>query len=231
MNSTDTGTKTEQIPVPQLGRQVAHDLNNPIGAISTSIYLIQDFIDTAKDGHIAVDELKPFVDSIREECDTLKGIVEEFAKYATLDGLLLMPMDLHEFLSKRVEEAARGKLPVTFHGAPEPLMIEADASNLQYALLTLIDFAIASSATSVTITLTRNDDYCISVSDNRPRKLLPEYTDDVFGIGPSKNGVRMGLRLPLARKIIQLHGGMIRIADSGGDATQIEIVLPRAKNV
>src|SRR4051794_13252326 len=103
MESTETTTKSEKNELAKLGRQVAHDLNNPIGAISTSIYLIQDFLDTAGEGKVAASELKPFADSIREECETLRQIVEDFAKYATLDGLLLMPLDLREFIAKRVE--------------------------------------------------------------------------------------------------------------------------------
>jgi signal transduction histidine kinase len=230
MESTETTTKSEQNELAKLGRQVAHDLNNPIGAISTSIYLIQDFLDTAGDGKVTASELKPFADSIREECETLRLIVEDFAKYATLNGLLLMPLELREFVGKRVEDMKRAGLPVFFEDSQQPQVIEADASNLQFALRTLVDFATASRATRVDISLEENDGAKIVVRDNRPQPLQGGSAEEVFNIGPSRGGGRLGLRLPLTKRIAELHGGSIEISVDG-EITQIALLLPSRPNV
>jgi signal transduction histidine kinase len=230
MESTETTTKSEKNELAKLGRQVAHDLNNPIGAISTSIYLIQDFLDTAGEGKVAASELKPFADSIREECETLRQIVEDFAKYATLDGLLLMPLDLREFIAKRVEDMNRTGVPAFFEDSQQPQVIEADASNLQFALRTLVDFAIASRATRVDVSLVQDERTKIVVRDNRPQPLQGESAEEVFNIGPSRGGGRLGLRLPLTKRIAELHGGSIEISVDG-EFTQIVLLLPSRQNV
>ena len=216
----------EQSELAKLGRQVAHDLNNPIGAIVTSIYLIDDFLTTAEDGRIAASELKPFVESIREECDSLKELVEQFAKYSTLDSLLPMPLELREFVMKRAEDMARTGMPVTFEDNGEAILIEADAPNLEFVIRTLAQFAKASGASRIVFSAQNSGSPRIIICDDRPKKIDTADVGQMFEVGPVRNGVRMGLKLPLARKIVELHGGEIRLDPANEAMTQFDIVLP-----
>src|SRR5665213_1544577 len=110
----------------RLGRHLAHELNNPISAITSSAFLIQDIM-SRSDGHIAAGDIQPFIDGISEECEKLKTIVDEFAKFATTESVLKNRIDLVELVRARTNDMASEGLPVTADVPAGAIYVEADA--------------------------------------------------------------------------------------------------------
>lgn len=212
--------------LPRLGRHLAHELNNPISAIASSAFLIQDFIDTAENGQLETEMIQPFIEGIREECGKLKTIVEEFARLTTTESILAMPINLEEFVRLRTGEFASEGLPVR-PAALETLTIYADPSQLQSALKALVQYAFARGARSIEVSTLTTDDSCeLRVVADEPKNLTEEELDDLFHPLPARRTPGLGLKLPLAYKIVQLHRGSIAVS-SNENGTTFCITLPR----
>ena len=216
--------------LPRLGRHLAHELNNPISAISSAAFLIQDFIETAEGGKVDIENVGPFVESISEECNKLKIIVEEFSKYVTTTSILAMPLEVNEFVRMRVAEMVRDGEVVTFQGSETPIKIIGDAGALQFVLRALTGYSFQCGATAITISVSNRDQCIIAVADNRSPSPTEEEISDVFNPLPVRRTTGLGLKLPLAKKLIDLHQGSIELTAPKEGGSMICIMLPRATN-
>jgi two-component system, OmpR family, osmolarity sensor histidine kinase EnvZ len=212
----------------KIGRHLAHELNNSISAISSSAYLVKDIMNSA-DGSNSGAGIQPFIEGIEEECDNLKSVVEEFSKYVSTVSVLKMPMDIVEFLQARADEMTREGLPVKAVITAKEIFIEADPGALSIVLRNIADFAISEGATSVSISIEDGGDCSIAIRDNRPiSRSLPELKEAFSPIPTGQRIVRgLGLKLPLAERIVKLHGGSIEFPETTDGQTEIRIILPQ----
>lgn len=225
--TTEKQTLTIEM-LPRLGRHLAHDLNNPVSAISSSAFLIQDFIDTAEDGRLDTSMIQPFIEGIREECSKLKTIVEEFAKLTTTESILAMPIDLDEFVRMRTRELEQEGFPIQ-SAAIEALTVYADPSQLQSVLRSLVEYATHYQASKIEVSALTTEEKCeLRVYADEPRNLSEADIDDLFNPLPTRRTPGLGLKLPLAMKIVALHRGTITV-DSNGVGTTFCITLPRTQ--
>ena len=228
--------------LPRLGRHLAHELNNPISAISSAAFLIQDFIETTEGGKVDVEMIKPFVESISEECEKLKSVVEEFSKYVATESILAMPIEVNEFVRMRVVEMVRDGQLVTFHGSEGPTTIIGDAGALQFVLRALVSYSLVSGATLVTISVSNGSpskgagslskaagEQCvITIRDDRGQPPADDEIADVFDPLPKRRTTGLGLKLPLVKKLIELHHGSIELRALGSGGAEVFIVIPKA---
>jgi len=214
----------------KLGRHLTHELNNPISAIASSAFLIQDILGSSNDP--VTKEILPFVESIQEECETLKAILEEFAKYVSTDSVLKNRIDLSELIHARASDIARDQLPVVSELTNQKIFADADAASLGFVLRELAAFAQSEGATRVTFSVFDGPRATIVVRDNRPKHPSSEFLLVAFSPSFDKNSNRtgLGLKLPLARRMIELHGGTLEIPDQIGQETEIRILLPHSAN-
>jgi signal transduction histidine kinase len=210
----------------QLGRHLAHELNNPISAISSAVYLLEEFISSAEDGKLSVEEVQPFIVGIREECDSLKSTVQEFSRFVTTESVLMSPLEITEFLRKRAEDFTREGLPVRFEQSEGTHTIFADAGGLQTVLRSIVENAIESGATTVTFRAHGNPTE-ITISDDRQSQFTPEECQSLFEpLGARHSRVGLGLKLPLAKKIVDLHHGVIEMEMKPGGGAEVRIRIP-----
>ncbi|GEM_PF-2418616 len=213
-----------------LGRHLIHELNNPISAIASSIYLIKDIINTGN-GTVSMEDIQPFLDGIEEECNGLKSVVEEFSKYVSTKSLILLPIDLVEFVRARAADLSREGLSVTCDISENKLITDADAGALTFVLRSLAEAAHSAKARHITFRLDKLDSCQIVVADDREPKLSEAELQEVFSPIPSKSATLprrtgLGLKLPLAKRIVELHGGTLELSDSASKETEIRILLP-----
>ncbi|HET6401354.1 MAG TPA: hypothetical protein VFH95_08140 [Candidatus Kapabacteria bacterium] len=211
----------------RLGRHLAHELNNPISAITSSAFLIQDII-SMSDGHIAVADIQPFIDGISEECEKLKTVVDEFAKFATTESVLKNRIDLVELVRARTNDMIRDGLPVSADVPEGAVFAEADAGSLGFVMRTLTDFAAGAGATQITWSVIDGNPCKLILRDNRTAPNSMEDLENAFSPlwAAEQHGVGLGLKLPLAARIVQLHQGKLDIPEQKADKTEIRILLP-----
>lgn len=208
----------------RLGRRLAHELNNPISAITSSVYLIQDI---AAGGSVETSEIEPFLTSIQEECTRMKETVQEFSKFASTTSILPARIDLSEFVRKRVEEMERDGLRVKAIVPTSQVFSDADPGALSLVLRPIVESAFNAGANDVTISLSSNSDNEITVSDNRTRSTKAEELSSLFSSDATlERRQGLGLKLPLARRIVELHRGTMDFPASNDGKTIIQIHIP-----
>ena len=218
----------------QLAAGVAHEIRNPLNAISMATQrLKRDFtpLDSGK-----ADDFQNLSGVIKDEIKRLDGIIEEFLTFSKSRRLALSDFSLTEVLQKivnliREEASARGITIETKWGLGQ-VVIPMDINKLQQAFLNLIKNAMESILAEGNIIITVGSEcknyIVVSISDTGcgmtaeeiERIFSPEYTTKEKGLG---------LGVPLASEIIRGHGGDIRVISRKGEGTTFEVILPREK--
>jgi two-component system, OmpR family, sensor kinase len=148
-------------------------------------------------------------------------------------------LDLRDLLDETVLDAevlSAGK-PVTIESSAcsAPLVVDGDRQRLKQALMIVLDNAVKYSETGgvVTVALRANGGQAELVVRNRGTGIAPEdrpYVFDRFyrGRGTSaKEAAGSGLGLPIAKWMIEKHGGTIGLTSAKG-VTEVRIRLPVA---
>jgi signal transduction histidine kinase len=220
-------TETEQDLLYGLGRILAHELNNPISAISSAAYLIEDFASTAENGQLDVELIKPFIGSIREECLKMKGVVEEYSKFVTTRSSLPNPLDLKQFVEARRRELEGEGLSIEL-AVNISSQVSTDAGQLQTMFQSLAEAAKMAGATTLKISGAETSDHVeLTFEDNRPT-VNCEDPNEAFEPIPSKRRRGLGLKLPTVKRIIDLHHGSVAAGLKDGIGCYVTISLPKA---
>lgn len=218
----------------QLAAGVAHEIRNPLNAISMATQrLKRDFI-PADEGK--AQEFKNLSGVIRDEIRRLNGIIEEFLSFSKSRRLELSDFSVTEVLQKIVslisEEAKSRGITLETKWRLCPAIIPMDINKLQQAFLNFIKNAMESITDQGTITIavdkesknyilvSISDTGCGMTAEEIEKIFSPEYTTKEKGLG---------LGIPLAMEIIRGHGGDVRVISRQGFGTTFEIVLPLEK--
>jgi len=219
----------------QLAAGVAHEVRNPLNAISIATQrLKRDFVPS--DPQKAAD-FQNLSGVIKDEIKRLDGIIEEFLTFSKSRRLEFTNFSITEVLQKIVnlirEEADTRGIVIETHWQQAPPSIPMDVNKLQQALLNIIKNALESITEAkgkITITIDKegknyiivkiSDTGCGMTEEEINRIFNPEYTTKEKGLG---------LGIPLAFEIIRGHGGDIRVISRKGKGTTFEIILPRER--
>jgi signal transduction histidine kinase len=219
----------------QLAAGVAHEIRNPLNAISmASQRLKREYMPADEEKK---KEFSTMTGVIRDEIRRLNGIIEEFLTFSKSRRLELRDCPVQEVLQKIVnlisEEAAAKGISLRTDWGSEPVVIPMDMDKLQQALLNFVKNAMESISGEGVVTLSIRraekgrvsiqvaDTGCGITTEEADRIFNPEYTTKEKGLG---------LGLPLAHEIIRGHGGEIRVLSRKGEGTTFEILLPAERN-
>lgn len=219
----------------QLAAGVAHEIRNPLNAISMASQRL-------KREYMPADEEKKkefgtMTGVIRDEIRRLNGIIEEFLTFSKSRRLELRDCPVQEVLQKIVNlisaEAAAKGITLRTNWESDPVIIPMDMDKLQQALLNFVKNAMESisgeggitlsirQAEKARVSIRVTDTGCGITTEEVDRIFNPEYTTKEKGLG---------LGLPLAHEIIRGHGGEIRVLSRKGEGTTFEILLPTERH-
>ncbi|MCX5830383.1 MAG: ATP-binding protein [Deltaproteobacteria bacterium] len=218
----------------QLAAGVAHEIRNPLNAISmASQRLKRDFTPADEEKGR---EFQLLSGVIRDEIRRLNGIIEEFLSFSKTRRLELRNYPVTEVLQKIInlirEEAGSKGITIKTEGFEPPVIFPMDMDKLQQALLNFFKNAMESitGAGEITIAVKRMDKghVVISIADTGCG-ISPEEMEQIFNPEYTTKEKGLGLGLALAHEIIRGHGGEIRIFSTPQVGTTFEIMLPTAK--
>ncbi len=218
----------------QLAAGVAHEIRNPLNAISMATQRLKmDFLPAEPE---KMEEFKNLSGIIRDEIKRLNGIIEEFLSFSKSRRLQLSDFSIIDVLQKIVslirEEASARGITIETKWRESQAVIPMDVNKLQQSFLNLIKNAMESIPAEGKITITvgkKGKNYIlVSITDTgcgmneeeMEKIFSPEYTTKEKGVG---------LGVPLASEIIRGHGGEVRVISSKGEGTTFEVVLPRER--
>lgn len=217
---------------------LAHEMRTPLTSIkgySTAVVL--------EEANFGPEAQAEFLEIIDQECDVLEEIIHDLLESSIIDAGLLklepQPVMLPRLAQSVVEDIARRshihRLLVDF--PPDFAIIDADANRIGQVLRNLLDNAIKYSPDGGLIVVrgeVREDDVLVSVAD-QGIGIAPEHLNRLFerffrvrsGLGDRVVG--SGLGLPIARTIIESHGGQIWAESQLGEGTTLFFTLPLGK--
>ena len=168
--------------------------------------------------------------AIREECETLETVVRRFTDFVKLERLQLGETDLARLLARVVarEQRAREEVEARLVGLDTPLVVRADEELLERAFENVVRNAVEAAArggrhVEVSAQETggevevRIDDDGPGLAADHPGEIRPFYTTRPGGLG---------LGLPLARKILLLHGGSLELAGRAPVGARVVMRFP-----
>ena len=192
---------------------VAHELRTPLTNIRVQIEAVQDGV---------LDADAKFLASIEEDATTLGQLVDDLQQLSLAEAGQLR-LEVAEISVRELVERALPIPPtgIAIHSdVSDDLVIHADARRLLQVLRNLLANAIRYARTKIEVSAARTGDAIeIRVSDDGPG-VPPEHASHIFDrfyradASRSRSTGGAGLGLAIARELVELHGGTIRLEGS-----------------
>lgn len=218
--------------IAQLAGGLAHEIRNPLSTLQINLDLLaEDFQDpqTTRDRRVLQK-----IERIRKESHRLHGLLEDFLRFARVQDLRTAPADLNEVVDTMQDfvagkAAARGVV-IRTRFDPDLPSVTLEVEAFKAALLNLILNAFHAMPDGGELILTTRreaDDAVLDVVDTGcgiPPEVQARVFDAFFSTRPGGSG----LGLPTTRKIVEAHGGAIRLESEPGKGSKFSIRLPLA---
>jgi two-component system sensor histidine kinase HydH len=207
---------------------VAHEIRNPLSAIKGFATFLLGKMEGGHDAGAAK--------MLIREVDRLNRVVSGLLEFARPDAIRLAPTDLasvvEHALSLCASDAASKEIAVRFTPAPDLPLIAADADKLAQALLNLFLNAIQAMDREGALDIA-------SCRDQINGQILLRITDTGTGIAPealpaifdpyvTSRASGTGLGLAIVHRIVEQHGGAIRVESETGKGSVFFLHLPLA---
>lgn len=218
----------------QLVAQVSHDLRTPLASM-------QGYIESLK---LRRDRLSPqeqdrFLDIALKEGQRLSRLVDELFELAALEAQEKQPVPepfplaelVHDVVQKHGQAARDNQLELVLSGDPDLPTAYADLAMTERVLDNLIGNAIAYSPAGGRIDVVVGQDggvpeVCVrDTGPGIPEQDLPHIFEPFYR-GESTGAGHAGLGLAIARRIMELQGGDIRVENLAAGGASFYIRLP-----
>ncbi len=214
---------------------ISHELRTPLTLILAPL---AELAETAAD-----DATRQHVRVIRRNAERLLGLINDLLDLSRLDAgglrLNLAEMDIRSVAASVHENSTPAALAdgidLRIEADPPSRLIWGDAHRLEIVMTNLVSNALkfTPEGGSIVIEVRDLDDGVeVTVRDTGvgiPEEDLPRVFERFFQVDPNdrrrEGGV--GIGLALAKELVELHGGTIRVASGGdGQGTTFTIILP-----
>jgi hypothetical protein len=223
--------------IGQLASGLAHEIKNPLNALSLGLDVLKRRHRPAEDG--AGSEYATRIESLREEINRLATLINNFLAFGRPLTITPAPIDvgalLEATLSDLSETAGQAGVKIERRSAQGLPPVPADASLLKSALWNLVQNAVqAMEKGGGTLRVTSEagagaagPEVTITVEDTGPG-LAPADLPRLFEPYFSKREGGVGLGLAMVKRIVEEHGGRISAGNrtDGPAGARFSITLP-----
>ena len=216
--------------IAELAGRLAHEIKNPLSTMGLHLQLLaEDFGDSPEQrSQRALRKIR----IIQTECVRLEHILNDFLRFARLKDLRLKQTALNNFVEAMVDffgpQAANRKVLVRSYLAPGLPPVRVDEDYFRQALFNLVvnaQDAMPDGGELIFQTGHDGSTVWLEIIDTG-QGIDRELQGDVFRPFFTTRKDGSGLGLPTARKIIEAHGGSIRVESEVGKGTRFRIELP-----
>ncbi len=208
---------------------VAHEVRQPLFAVSTITYVLADKLRGRED-------IAPQMDLLSREVKRMASMMDELLEFARPFKLLVAPTGLAELMAEAIEtagaEADPGDAPVELSSSCEPDLpaVRLDRARMLQVLVNLAQNARrhAAGVTRIALAARAGDaDHVVLSVENDGAPIPPDILPQIFE--PFFSGGRgTGLGLAIARRIVESHAGTLDVVSGDGQNTRFTIRLPVA---
>ncbi len=208
--------------VGELATVLAHEVRNPLAAVSGAMQILGEKLTAASDREI--------VDEALRRLDGLNAMVTDLLLYARPPKLRLAPVDVSVLVESLMAflrlDASWRDVDSRVEGQAAGVMADAELLKVALQNLLLNSLHAMNGRGSVAVRMSRSGDMVnIDVADSGggikpevlPRLFTPFYTTKARGTG---------LGLATARRIARAHRGEIAVQATGPAGTTVRLTLP-----
>lgn len=218
----------------EVARRIAHEIKNPLTPIQLSAERLRKRYAKLLEGDGAI--LDKCTNTIIQQVDELKNLVNEFSQFARLPSAQLAPHDLNDTVQEALFLFKEGHRAIRFQFRQGEIpLLELDREQMKRALINLLDNAVTAVEEKGEITISTTYEsargvVCLEVADNGSG-LAADVKERIFEpyVSTKKNGT--GLGLTIVNQIIEDHRGYIRVRPNEPRGTRFTIELPAREPV
>lgn len=226
---------------------IAHDFNNMLGAMQSNIYLAKMNLENQADMNHRLDNIEKLSHRAAE-------MIRQLLTFARKDRVNMRSFSLNSFIKegfKLARTAIPENIELVYEACPKTLMIHGDPTQLQQALMNMLnnarDAALAMAHPKVKLNLgyfeateaflkehpnVKGSSFArLSIQDNG-YGISPEHLNKIFEPFFTTKGVGEGTGLGLAMVYgaVQTHAGVIEVVSKVEVGTAFHIYLPLKEN-
>lgn len=219
-----------------LALNLAHEIRNPLNAAVLQLHLLGRHLDKLEIDDAPRRALHKKAEIVGDEIGRLNRLLTEFLELARPRSIGASPVELGPLVDavvdlERDSAVARG-VRIERHLA-EGARVRGDAEKLKQVVLNLVVNALEAMKDGGTLSVRVapvGDDVVLSLDDSGPG-IEPQVLAQVFDPFFTTKEAGTGLGLSIVRKIVDQHGGEVRIESERGRGTRVSVVLPAARSV
>ena len=208
---------------------VAHELNNPLNNISTSIQILIEELEEAD-----LEYKKELLTGAEKEVERGKEIVQSLLEFARERTLSLKQVNFKDLVDSAIQQI-QSQLPDNVHfDIQVPVNIQASLGEqrIERVLINLIMNAVHAMKDGGQITIRANNEYqkegfnfqVIDTGVGIPKEIISKIFDPFFTT--KKVGKGSGLGLSIVYGIMEQHGGNISVVSEVGKGTAFTCFIP-----
>lgn len=211
--------------IGQIATQVAHEIKNPLGSIKLNIAYLNKLLPHEEEAQEVLSEIDLGI-------DRLNRTVLELSTFVRPKRLSLDSTDINQIIKQQLslvaDRIAHKQIVVDFQSQTEIPLGMFDAHELGKAFINFIINAIDASepASKITITTSWQDNKVmigfIDSGAGMDIDTLTHLFEPFFTTKPTGTGLGMSI----AKKVIEMHAGEMKIDSSVGQGTKITVMLP-----
>lgn len=213
----------------EVARRLAHEIKNPLTPIQLSAERLQHKLSeklVAEDAQL----LQRATQTIVSQVAAMKNMVMEFADYARAPSPKMSTLDMHALLREVLGLYEANHIPIMLHLHATTTTVKGDATRLRQVVHNLLQNAqdALQGVAEPEILLgsaNKNGMLELWVQDNGsgfPENLLARAFEPYMTTKPKGTG----LGLAIVKKIVEEHGGSIRIENMATGGTRVSFTLP-----
>ncbi len=213
--------------IGQVAAAVGHELRNPLGVLTNSLYLIRI---TAKNADQP--PTSRHLDTAEREVSAAAAIVDSLLDFARERDPVALPVDLDDLVEESLSVAPPPpEVGIVRLGLQELPPVLADRQQLRQVLLNLLTNAYEAMDGAGVLTIeaatSGEAQVDIRVTDSGPG-MDAETASRIFEPFFTRKAKGIGLGLPVTKRIVESHGGQISAESAPGRGTTFLVTLPCA---
>ena len=216
----------------EMARQVAHEIKNPLQPMRMTAQLLQR---ARSDQDPRADQVADrLARTVLEQTAALDRIASDFRSFAGISPAQKSLVHADAWLSELREQTARlfedRALDFEFRGGAGEERIAIDQGLMARVFVNLVQNAIEAASDSVQVRMKSavvGDTVIVTVTDDGPG-VSAEVRDKLFDPYFTTKSSGTGLGLAICRRLVEAHGGAIRLVSTRAGETEFAIELPIA---
>ncbi len=215
----------------EVAQRIAHEIKNPLTPIQLSAQRLRRRLARSA-GEEERQVLAECTETIVQEVDALRRLVDEFSRFARMPAPAPRPTDIRPIVEAVVSlyRESHPALALTARFPADLPRLEVDPDQFRRAVLNVVDNAVEAvgGGGHVDVEVVHRPEVGraeVIVSDTGPG-IPPEDREKLFQPYFSTKVGGMGLGLPIVQEIVTEHGGSVRVEDNAPRGCRVVMELP-----